>query len=153
MENLDKTDKLLLNLLQDNAKITHKEIADKLHLTRTPIFDRIKKLERRGVIQKYITLLNPRKVNRRISVLSFISLKEHGMEAVNDFQKAVESNTKVMECYHVGGNFDFFLKVMVKDIEEYQFFVLKELSAIQNITHVQSSFVLAELKKEHKFVL
>lgn len=153
MVDLDKIDKQLLNLLQDNAKITHKEIADKLYLTRTPIFDRIKKLERRGVIQSYITLLNPKKVNRGLGVLCFISLKEHGLEAVNDFQKAVESNTKVMECFHVAGNFDFLLKVMVKDMEEYQYFVLNELSSIENITHVQSSFVLGELKKESKFVL
>ena len=151
MENIDKTDKQILNILQDNAKATHKEIAEKLYLTRTPVFDRIKKLERRGIIKKYVTLLNPRKIERGLTVLCFVSLKEHGMGPVGEFRNEIQKNHKVMECYHVAGNFDFLLKVMIKDVDEYQTFVLKELSEVKNISKVESSFVLGELKHELKF--
>ncbi len=153
MESIDKVDKQILNMLQENSKATNKEIAEKLYLTRTPIFDRIKKLERRGIIRKYIALLNPKKIDRGLTVLCFISLKEHGIEPVADFKKEIQKNNRVMECYHVAGNFDFFLKVMVKDVDEYQNFVLKDLSSIKNISHVQSSFVLGELKYQLKFDL
>lgn len=153
MEKIDKVDRQILNLLQENSKITHKEIAEKLYLTRTPVFDRIKKLERRGIISKYVALLNPKKIERGLTVLSFISLKVHGIEPVALFQKEILKNPRVMECYHIAGNFDFFLKVVVKDVEEYQSFVLKELSEVKNISQVQSSFVLGELKYQLNFDL
>ena len=153
METIDKVDIQILNLLQENAKATHKEIAEKLFLTRTPVFDRIKKLERRGIIKKYVALLNPKKVNRGLTVLCFVSLKEHGKVPVAAFQKEILKNSKVMECYHVAGNFDFFLKVVVRDVEEYQYFALNDLSAIGNLSQVQSSFVLGELKVQYNFEL
>ena len=153
MESIDQVDRQILNMLQDNSKITHKEIAEKLYLTRTPVFDRVKKLERRGIIKKYVALLNPKKIERGLTVLCFVSLKEHGMEPVAEFKKEIQKNARVMECYHVAGNFDFFLKVMVKDVDEYQDFVLKDLSYIKNISHVESSFVLGEIKYQLKFDL
>jgi DNA-binding Lrp family transcriptional regulator len=153
MEDFDDIDKKILNILQNNSKLTHKEIAERLYLSRTPVFDRIKKLERKGVIKKYIAVLNPVKINKNLNVLCFISLKVHGLEAVNLFQKEIEKKDCVMECYHIAGNYDFFLKVMVKDIEEYQKFVLNDLSEIKNISQVNSSFVLGELKYKLNFNL
>ncbi len=153
METIDQIDKQILNLLQENSKATHKEIAEKLYLTRTPIFDRIKKLEHRGIIKRYVALLNPKKIGRDLTVLCFISLKEHGLEPVAEFQKEILKNPRVMECYFVAGNYDFFLKVMVKNVEEYQSFVLKDLSAIKNTSHIQSSFVLGEIKYQLNFDL
>ncbi len=153
MEYLDKTDRQILNILQDNAKVTHKEISEKLYLSRTPIFDRIKKLERRGIIKNYIALLNPKKIERGLTVLCFISLKEHGIKPVAQFKKEIERNPRVMECYHVAGNFDFLLKVVVKDVQEYQDFAVGELSEISNISQIQSSFVLDEIKYQLKYEL
>ena len=153
MDGLDKTDLQILNALQDNSKTTHKELADNLFLTRTPVFDRIRKLERRGIIKKYIALLNPKKIERGLTVFCFIRLKEHGISPVSEFQKEIQENSKVMECYHIAGEHDFVLKVMVKDVEEYQQFALKDLSHIRNIAQVQSSFVLGELKYQLKFEL
>jgi len=148
---LDKTDKAILNIIQGNARISHKEISEKLYLTRTPIFERIKKMERAGIISKYITLLNPKKINRDLQVFCFVTIAKHGLNYVNDFQNQVAKFKVVMECFHVAGNFDFLMKVMVKDVNEYQQFVLTELSTIKNISHVQSSFVLGELKHELAF--
>jgi len=100
-----------------------------------------------------VALLNQKKIDKGLTVLSFISLKEHGIEPVAQFQKEIQKNARVMECYHIAGNFDFFLKVVVQDVDEYQSFVLKELSEIKNISHVQSSFVLGELKYQLNFDL
>ncbi len=153
MDKIDNVDKQILNLLQENAKMTHKEIAEKLYLTRTPVFDRIKKMERRGIIKKYVALLNPKKIDKGLMVLCFISLKEHGQKPVSQFQKEIEKNPRVMEGYHVAGSIDFILKVRVKDVDEYQNFALNDLSEITNISHVQSLFVLGELKHQLNFDL
>ncbi|MCW3807009.1 Lrp/AsnC family transcriptional regulator [Plebeiibacterium marinum] len=153
MPQLDQTDKDILKLLQQNAKIPHKEIAEKLHLTRTPIFERIRKMERSGIINKYITLLNPKKINRGLTVFCHVSLTRHGKSYVDEFQEKINTFPQAMECYHIAGNYDFFIKVVVKDMEHYQQFVLKELSTIQNISNIQSSFVMGELKHEHCYDL
>ncbi len=151
METINQIDQKILSIIQENAKISHKEIAKKLHLSRTPIFERIKKLERRGVIKKYITILNRKKINKNLIVICSVSLKEHGIEMVSEFQKAINNFKEVMECYHIAGNHDFFLKVIVENVDEYELFVLKKLSQIKNIAHVQSSFVLKEIKYKLSF--
>ncbi len=151
MAEIDLVDRKILNLVQQDAKISHKEISKRLHLTRTPVFERIKKLERKGIIQRYITLLNPKKINKGLSVFCFVSLKEHGELNVKAFQQSIQKLPQVMEAYHVAGNFDFFLKVMVGDVDEYQNFVVRELSEIRNIQNVQSSFVLGALKYQLNF--
>jgi DNA-binding Lrp family transcriptional regulator len=91
MENIDKTDIEILSLLQEDAKISHKQIAEKLNLSRTPIFERIRKLERRGIIKKYIALLDRKKIDRNLMVFCFVSLKEHGLGPVTEFQKTIHS--------------------------------------------------------------
>ena len=153
MENIDKIDRQILNIIQKNAKISHREIAEKLNLSRTPILDRIKKLERRGVIQKYITILDRKKIDKTMIILCSISIKQHSIELVSEFQKIIGTFNQVMECYQIGGSYDFFLKVVVNNVEEYQTFVLKNLSQIKNISNVQSSFVIGELKNTHFYEL
>lgn len=150
---MDHIDKKILDILQDDAKISNREIGEKLHLSRTPIFDRIKKLERKGIIRKYITLLNPKKIGKGLTVLCFVSLKHHSPEFTASFKKQIDKNPKVFECFHIAGDHDFFLKIMVKDIDEYYKFVTTELAIIENIAKVQTSFVLKELKYELKFDL
>lgn len=143
---LDKTDREILNILQEDAKISHREISDKLFLTRTPVFERIKKMERSKVIKKYMALVNPEKIGKGLQAFCFVSLSKHGLEEVEEFRNQIDGFHQVMECFHIAGNFDFLMKVRVKDMEEYENFVLKSLSRIRNIGHVQSSFVLGELK-------
>lgn len=150
---LDQIDIRILQIIQQDAKIAHKDIAQQLHLSRTPVSDRIRKMERAGVIKKYVALLNPKKIGKGLMVFCFISIAKHGKEHVNAFQKQISGFNQVMECFHIAGNFDFLLKVVVKDIDQYQGFVLGELSQIKNISNVQSSFVLGELKQELSFSL
>ncbi len=143
---LDATDKQILNLLQEDAKYTNKEIAEKLHMTTTPIFERIKKLEREGFIQKYVALVDRKKAQRSLVAFCDVSLKEHTTEYLECFQQDVQSLIEVVECYHIAGMFDYLLKVVVPDMETYQNFVAKKLASLDNIGRVQSSFVMTEIK-------
>ena len=146
MMHLDATDKQILNLLQEDAKRTNKEIAEKLHMTTTPVFERIKKLEREGFIQKYVALVDRKKAQRSLVAFCDVSLKEHTTEYLECFQKDVQSLEEVIECYHIAGMFDYLLKVVVPDMETYQNFVAKKLASLDNIGRVQSSFVMTEIK-------
>ncbi|MEP1893480.1 MAG: Lrp/AsnC family transcriptional regulator, partial [Cyclobacteriaceae bacterium] len=143
---LDETDKKILNILQKDARITTKALADKLGLTTTPVFERIKRLEKNKVIDKYVALLDQRSIDRKLIVFISISIKNHTRSYLETFTKEMESIPEVMEVYHIAGNYDFLVKVMMKDMEAYQKFILTRLSVINNIDHVQSSFVLSKNK-------
>jgi DNA-binding Lrp family transcriptional regulator len=142
---LDATDKEILKLLQSNGKYTIKEIASKLHLTSTPIFERIKRLENDGYIESYKAILNRKKIGLSLLAFCNISLKSHEASYISKFEKDILQFSEVIECYHVGGMFDYLIKVMVKDMDAYQSFVAKKLASIENLGQVQSAFVMTEV--------
>ncbi len=146
MNGLDNTDSRILELLQQDARLTTKELASHLNLTTTPVYERIKRLERDGYIQKYVALVDKKKVGLRLLAFCNVSLKEHNAEFLVRFEEAVRSLPEVMECYHIAGLYDYLLKVVVKDMDAYQHFVAKKLAALENIGKVQSSFVMTEIK-------
>lgn len=148
---LDGTDKKILAILQEDGRITIKSLAEVLQLTTTPIFERVKRLEKEGVISKYVALVNPKKVNRNLIVYISISLKNHTRSYLDKFVKEVNSYNEILECYHIAGNFDYLLKAQISDMEAFQSFLLNKLSVNSNIAHVQSSFVLS--KEKHKTAL
>ena len=150
---LDNTDKKILSSLQDDGRITIKALADNLGLTTTPIFERVKRLEKEGIINKYVALLNPKKVNRNLIVFISISLKNHTRSYLDKFVKEMDSYSEIMECYHIAGNFDYLLKAQLSDMEAFQLFILNKLSVNSNIAHVQSSFVLSKNKYSTKLTL
>lgn len=143
---LDKTDINILNLLQEDGRITIKSLSEKLGLSTTPIFERMKRLEKDGVIDKYVALINQKKIDRKLSVFVSISLKNHTRSYLESFVKEMNSYNEVQECFHIAGDFDFMLKVVLKDMEAYESFILSKLSVISNIAHVKSSFVLSKNK-------
>ena len=143
---LDKTDYKILGILQKEARITTKALAEQLHLSTTPVFERLKRLEREGIIEKYAAILNQKKIDRKLTSFISISLIKHSRMYLEKFVKEVEAFPEVMECYHIGGNFDFLLKVVVRDMEAYEQFILTKLSLITNLGQVQSSFVLSKNK-------
>lgn len=143
---LDATDLRILQMLQENANITTKEIAAQLHITTTPVFERVKRLEKEGYISKYVALLDRKKVGLTLVAYTNVSLKEHNSDFLIRFEDAVRLLPEVMECYHIAGLFDYLLKVVVKDMEAYQHFVARKLAAFENIGKVQSSFVMTEIK-------
>lgn len=143
---LDLIDKKIVETLQNDGRITIKALAEQLNLTTTPVFERVKRLEKEGVISKYVALVNPKKVNRNLIVFISISLKNHTRSYLDKFVAEIKSYNEIMECYHIAGNFDYLLKAQLKDMEAFQQFILNKLSVNSNIAHVQSSFVLSKDK-------
>jgi Lrp/AsnC family leucine-responsive transcriptional regulator len=146
MDILDKTDIALLKLLQENSLLTTKELSKKLHLTSTPVHERIKRLEKDGYIKKYVALLDQEKMNKGLTVFCHVSLKQHDKVIGHKFVKDILSLKEVTECYNVSGEYDFMLKIMVKDMPEYQNFIFNRLGAIENIGNTHSVFVMGEIK-------
>ncbi len=144
--NLDKTDKKILNYLQKDAKMTTKELAMHLDLSNTAIYERVKKLEKSGVIEKYIALVNRSKVEKAFMVYCQIKLLQHKHEFVNRFEKEVIRFDEVLECYNISGNYDYILKVVVKNMKEYRDFLNNKLTSLDHISSAHSNFIINEVK-------
>jgi Lrp/AsnC family transcriptional regulator, leucine-responsive regulatory protein len=143
---IDKIDISLLNLLQNNTKLNTKELAQKVGLSVTPTYERIKRLEKQGYIKHYVAILDRKLIDKNLMVMSFVSLILHSRDMQIEFEKSVIEYSEVTECFHVTGSYDYQLKVVVSDMEEYQSFIKNKLSSINNIANVQSSFVMSSLK-------
>lgn len=146
MKELDMTDRRILNILQENAKLANKEIAARLNMTTTPVYERIKKLEEGGYIKKYVALVDKEKLGFSLVAFCDVSLKEHSRAYLMKFENEVGSLVEVIKCYHIAGMYDYLLKVVVKDMAAYQDFIVNKLAALDNIGNVQSSFVMKEIK-------
>ncbi|QNK61307.1 Lrp/AsnC family transcriptional regulator [Pedobacter sp. PAMC26386] len=153
MEAFDPIDKKILKVLQADARLNTKQIAGKIGLTVTPTYERLKKIEQSGVIKDYVALLDRDKIGKTIVAFINVSLQLHSKPLINVFEKAIIKVPEVMECFHVAGNFDYLLKVVVKDMNSYQNFLSNKLATIENIAHVQSSFVMTEIKYQTAYVL
>ncbi|MFK8103054.1 MAG: Lrp/AsnC family transcriptional regulator [Saprospiraceae bacterium] len=153
MAKFDQTDLEILNLLQEDAQLTIKELAAKLGLTSTPIFERIKNLEKRGVIDRYVAILNPQKLGKKLNAFIQISIKDHGSLAIDNLVKHVTGFPEVLECHHLTGDADILLKVVVDDIEQYNYFMLKKLSRVANIGQIKTNFSIAVRKYTTAFTL
>ena len=143
---MDSIDKKLLHLLQTDAKKTTKELALKLNLSVTAVYERIKKLEREGIIEKYVALINRLKVEKGFVVFCHLKLIQHTREFVTTFEKEITQLKEVIECHHVGGDYDYILKIVVKDMEEYREFLVNKLTTLQHIGSTHSTFMISEVK-------
>lgn len=149
MENsdvLDETDKAILRILQKNSHLTVKELAEKVHLSPSPTFERQKRLERLGYIDRYMAVVNPQKVGNGILVLCNIRLKQHTQELIQEFMDAVQHIDEITECYNTSGDFDFLIKVYTKDMKSYQQFMLHKLGTIPCVGSLNSIFVIDHTK-------
>lgn len=146
MKNLDTIDRTILKLLQENGKLNVKEIAEQLGITKTPIYERIKRLENDGIIDRYVALLNRQKLSPSIIVFCSVTLEMQKFEYFDQFYTEIVKFPEVMECYTIGGGFDFLLKIVVQDLQEYYDFSSQKLAILPNIGSVSSSFVLKEIK-------
>ena len=149
VKNLDIIDFELLRMLQKDAKLTIKEIAIRVNLSPTPVYERIKRLEKKGLIEKYIAIVNAEKAGKNLTVFCNIILKEHTKEIVNKFVRDIVSLKEVVECYNISGDYDFLLKIVTKDMKHYQFFVINELGSVKNIGSVHSTFVIGVIKHNY----
>jgi len=152
-QKLDLIDFKILDLLQEDGRVTIKKISELLDLSTTPVFERIKKLEREGYIKKYVALLNHRKLDLKQVVFIQLTLKEHSRSFIEKFANEVKMFPEVVECYRITGNFDFLIKVLVADIESYENFILTKLSLLSNLGNVQSHIALSEIKSTSKINL
>lgn len=151
MSNLDSFDRMILSVLQQDAMLTTKEIAEKINLSTTPVFERIKRLERDGYIRQYVALLDKQKIGKNLTAYCNVSLKEHAKEYLEKFEQEIAGLEEVMECHHIAGMYDYLLKVVVDNMEAYQRFIVNTLATLDNIGRVQSSFVMSEIKHTTAF--
>ncbi|MBZ0245645.1 MAG: Lrp/AsnC family transcriptional regulator [Cyclobacteriaceae bacterium] len=147
MTKLDTTDKRLLELLQKDAKTNAKELASQLNLTKTPIYERMRRYDREGIIKKYVAVLDTTKIKSSMVVFCSVSLESQKLSAIESFGKAVNRIPEVIECYLMGGVNDFLLKVVVEDLEAYHKFSSGILAALPNVSQIRSTFVLNEVKR------
>jgi DNA-binding Lrp family transcriptional regulator len=147
MQNLDKIDRQILMLLQQNSKMNIKEVALKVGLTTTPTYDRIKRLEKSGIITKYVAELNKEKVGLDLVVFCQVTLQVHSKKLITQFENAVEKMPEVIGCFHIAGNFDYLLKIVTPNIKSYQFFLKNKLSVLESVANVQSNFVMSTVKE------
>lgn len=148
-ETLDETDRKILRILQRNSDLTVKELAAKLHLSTSPTFERQKRLERDGYIERYMAVVNPHKVSNGIMVLCNIRLKQHSQELIQEFMDVVQNLEEITECYNTSGDYDFLIKVYAHDMKSYQQFMLNTLGTINCIGSLHSIFVIDETKNTH----
>ena len=134
-------------MLQNNAKFTIKEMANSLGLSTTPIFERIKRLEAQGVISRYVALVDPRKVDKKLRVFIEISVADHSKTAINKFVDQITEHPEVIECHHVTGDSDFLIVLLTRDIESYNDFITQKLFKVSNVGKVRSSFSLSVRKQ------
>jgi DNA-binding Lrp family transcriptional regulator len=150
---LDAIDIGILQLLQHDARLTNKELADKLGKSINPIYERVRRLEREGFIQRYVALVDRNKIDKSLVAFTNVQLKEHAHDMLKAFEKTIVLFEEVMECHHMTGIYDYLLRVVVKDMAAYQDFIVNKLARLPNIGTVQSSFVMTEIKNETAFVL
>ncbi|MEZ4890660.1 MAG: Lrp/AsnC family transcriptional regulator [Crocinitomicaceae bacterium] len=146
---LDAIDQQILLLLKSNAKLGTKEIAAQIGLTTTPTYERIRRLEKRGIIKSYTAIIDKKKQGLMLSVLCNVQLKSHAAEYLEEFEQAIIQLDEVTDCFHIAGNFDYLLKIYIKDMDSYAVFVKEKLAVIPHIATVQSSFVMRTLKEEY----
>jgi Lrp/AsnC family leucine-responsive transcriptional regulator len=143
---LDSIDKKLINLLQNDSKQTTKQLSLQLNLSVTAVYERIKKLENQKVIQKYVAIISKHKIEKSFLVFCHIKLIQHSKEYVSTFESEVLKLEEVSECYHVSGDYDYILKIFVKDMDAYRDFMVTKLTAIKYIGSTHSTFAIEEVK-------
>ena len=150
---MEAIDKKLLGLLQEDTKKTTKELSMVLNLSVTAVYERIKKLEREGVISKYVAILDRNKVEKAFVVFCHIKLIQHTKDFVTTFESEVVKLNEVLECFHVSGDYDYILKVHVKDMDEFREFMVTKLTGLKHIGSTHSSFMIGEVKNTTAFTL
>ena len=143
---MDRINKRILDLLQQNSKISNQELADSVALSPSPCLRRVKQLEEEGYISKYVALLDPEKLELELTIIVAVGLSSHDPEKIQGFEDAIKKSHQVVQCHMIAGQEqDYILKVIVRDLKEYQSFLLNKLTQIDGVSKVQSSFVLRSI--------
>ncbi len=148
MPHFDETDKRILEILQHNGRITNSELAKLINMSASPTLERVKKLERNGVIKKYVALVEPTKVGTHFFSYVEVTLVRHGNDALQRFTKSITEMSEVLECHHITGEADFLLKIATGDIPSYEDFIIHKLTGLPDVQHLKTLVVLSTLKEE-----
>ena len=151
METLDDMDLHILRILQENSNLTTKELAAKVHLSSTPVFERLKRLEREGYIKKYVAILDPKKLDRGFMVFCSVKLKQLNTQVAKEFTEAIIKIPEVTACYNISGDFDYLLKIYASSMKSYQEFLINKLGQLESLGSLQSVFVMDEIKQSYSF--
>lgn len=149
MDVLDKTDLQILRILQENARLTTKELAARVSLSSTPVFERLKRLEHGGYIKKYIAVLDAAKLNQGFVVFCCVKLRRLNREIASEFTRIIQDIPQVTECYNISGSSDYLLKIHAPDMNYYREFILNVLGTIDSLGSVESMFVMDEVKHDY----
>lgn len=149
----DNTDRKLLQLLQQDSTRTTKELSVRLSLSVTAIYERIRKLEREGIVDRYVALLNRNKIAKGFVVFCHIKLLQHSRDFLTKFESEVVQLEEVLECFHVSGDYDYILKVCVENMEAYREFMVSKLTTLHHIGSTHSTFMISEVKNTTAYVL
>lgn len=150
---IDATDIKLLRALQANARLTVKELAARVNLSTTPVFKRVQRMERDGIIKGYIAVLNAEKLNRGFVVFCQVKMNRLGRDIAADFANTIKRIPEVTECYNISGQYDYLLKIHAPDMKYYQEFVLNVLGTIPHLGSLESTFVMDEIKHDYGITL
>jgi Lrp/AsnC family transcriptional regulator, leucine-responsive regulatory protein len=149
IQTLDDTDIRILRELQQNSRLTNKELAARIHLSTTPTFERHRRLEREGYIKMYTAIVDADRIDRGFTVYCNIGFKQINRSLTDEFREQANSWDEVTECYNVSGDFDFIMKVSVQGMKEYQEFILHKVGALEYVSRIQSIFVMETLKQSY----
>ena len=147
---LDETDILILRELQDDGHLTIKELSQRVHLSVSPVYERVRRLEREGFIKRYVAVLDPEKLDCGFLAFCYLKMKQHSHENAVQIMERVQNIPEIAECYNISGDFDFLLKIYVRNMKQYQEFVMRILGDIPAIGSLNSSFVLGEVNNSHR---
>lgn len=150
---MDSVDLQILRALQENARLTTKELAARVNLSTTPVFERLKRLEKGGFIRKYVAILDAEKLGRGFTVFCSVKLKQMNRGVAQDFISVIKDIPQVAECYNVSGEYDYLLKIQAPDMKYYNEFIINVLGTIDSIGSILSSFVMDEIKNTHVIYL
>lgn len=153
MNILDETDIAILQILQTNSAYTTKELAAMIHLSPTPTYERVKRLEREGIITKYAAILDADRLNMGFTVYCLVKMKHLDAPVAKEFRDVVNSIPEVTECYNISGQFDFLLRINAPDMEYYRNFALDIVGRVEAIGSIESSFVMSQVKRTHEIPL
>ena len=150
---LDNTDLQILRCLQEDARQTTKELAAKVNLSTTPVFERLKRLEREGYIKQYVAVLDAEKLDLGFEVFCSVKLKQMTRDVARDFTRMIRQIPQVAECYNISGEYDYLLKIRARNMKQYNDFIINTLGTLDSIGSIQSSFVMDEIKHSHGLCL
>lgn len=148
-EKLDKVDLQILRTLQENARLTTKELAAQVSLSSTPVFERLKRLEREGYIKKYIAVLDADKLNQGFVVFCNVKLRRMNKDIAMEFTRIIQQIPEVTECYNISGSYDYLLKIHAPNMKYYQEFIINVLGTIDSLGSLESMFVMDEVKHDY----